>query len=132
MTSGATAPALPRDPGFIRGIMLLLPITLAVMGISVLTPVVHLMLEQFKAVPNHDYLVIGGVPTIPAIWVLLFSPAAGWMASQTAVASLSAVRIVALGKAAVAIALIAGLPGSLSSSGRGRIRSSKESLEQRL
>jgi hypothetical protein len=57
MTSGATAPALPRNAGFIRGIMLLLPITLAVMGISVLTPVVHLMLEQFKAVPNHDYLV---------------------------------------------------------------------------
>jgi MFS family permease len=62
--------------------MLLLPITLAVMGISVLAPVVPLLLEQFKNVPNHEYLVIGGVLTMPAIWVLLFSPAAGWMADR--------------------------------------------------
>ena len=82
MTPGAPAPALPRNPGFVQGIMLLLPITLAVMGISVLTPVVHLMLDEFKDVPNHDYLVIGGVLTMPAIWVLLFSPAAGWMADR--------------------------------------------------
>jgi MFS family permease len=62
--------------------MLLLPITLAVMGISVLAPVVPLLLEQFKNVPNHEYLVIGGVLTMPAIWVLLFSPVAGWMADR--------------------------------------------------
>ena len=62
--------------------MLLLPITLAVMGISVLAPVVPLLLEQFKSVPNHEYLVIGGVLTMPAIWVLLFSPVAGWMADR--------------------------------------------------
>jgi MFS family permease len=62
--------------------MLLLPITMAVMGISVLTPVVHLMLEQFKDIPNHEYLVIGGILTMPAIWVLLFSPVAGWMADR--------------------------------------------------
>ena len=43
----------PRKPGPIQGIMLLLPITLAVMGISVLTPVVHLMLEQFAGIPNY-------------------------------------------------------------------------------
>jgi MFS family permease len=71
-----------RNPGLLQGIMLLLPITMAVMGISVLTPVVHLLLEQFKDVPNHDYLVIGGVLTMPAIWVLLFSPVAGWMADR--------------------------------------------------
>jgi MFS family permease len=71
-----------RTPGLLQGIMLLLPITLAVMGISVLTPVVPLLLEQFKNVPNHEYLVIGGVLTMPAIWVLLFSPAAGWMADR--------------------------------------------------
>jgi hypothetical protein len=29
---------------------------MSVMGISVLTPVVHLLLEQFKNVPYHDYL----------------------------------------------------------------------------
>src|ERR1700677_2929789 len=72
----------PRKPGFLQGIMLLLPITMAVMGISVLTPIVHLLLDQFKDVPNHDYLVIGGVLTMPAIWVLLFSPVAGWMADR--------------------------------------------------
>jgi MFS family permease len=72
----------PREPGLIQGIMLLLPITLAVMGISVLTPVVHLMLEQFAGIPHSDYLVIGGVLTMPAIWILLFSPVAGWMADR--------------------------------------------------
>ena len=73
---------MTRKPGFMQGIMLLLPITMAVMGISVLTPVVHLLLEQFKDVPNHEYLVIGGVLTMPAIWVLLFSPVAGWMSDR--------------------------------------------------
>jgi predicted MFS family arabinose efflux permease len=76
MTSGS------RKPGFLQGIMLLLPITMAVMDISVLTPVVHLLLEHFRDVPNHEYLVIGGVLTMPAIWVLLFSPIAGWMADR--------------------------------------------------
>ena len=73
---------MPRRAGFLQGILLLLPITMAVMGVSVLTPVVQLMLEQFKGVPYHDYLVIGGVLTMPAIWVLLFSPLAGWMADR--------------------------------------------------
>jgi MFS family permease len=71
-----------REPGLLQGIMLLLPITMAVMGISVLTPVVPLLLAQFKDVPYHDYLVIGGILTMPAIWVLLFSPVAGWMADR--------------------------------------------------
>jgi MFS family permease len=75
-------PITPRSAGFAQGILLLLPITMAVMGVSVLTPVVHLILEQFKDVPGHDYLVIGGVLTMPAIWVLLFSPIAGWMADR--------------------------------------------------
>jgi predicted MFS family arabinose efflux permease len=76
----ASAPA--RHAGFLQGILLLLPITMSVMGISVLTPVVHLLLAQFKDVPNHEYLVIGGVLTMPAIWVLLFSPIAGWLADR--------------------------------------------------
>src|ERR1700689_420527 len=73
---------LQRKPGFLQGIMLLLPITMNVMGISVLTPVVHLMLAEFERVPHHDYLVMGGVLTMPAIWVLLFSPVAGWLADR--------------------------------------------------
>src|ERR1700689_2689164 len=73
---------LQRKPGFLQGIMLLLPITMNVMGISVLTPVVHLMLAEFERVPHHDYMVIGGVLTMPAIWVLLFSPVAGWLADR--------------------------------------------------
>jgi MFS family permease len=75
-------PTATRNPGFLQGIMLLLPITMAVMGISVLTPVVHLLLDQFRDVPHHDYLVIGGILTMPAIWVLLFSPVAGWLADR--------------------------------------------------
>jgi MFS family permease len=76
------ADSTARKPGFIQGIMLLLPITMAVMGISVLTPIVHLLLQHFSAVPNHEYLVMGGVITMPAIWVLLFSPVAGWLADR--------------------------------------------------
>jgi MFS family permease len=71
-----------RKPGFLQGIMLLLPITMNVMGITVLTPVVHLLLDEFKSVPYHDYMVIGGVVTMPSIWVLLFSPVAGWLADR--------------------------------------------------
>jgi len=62
--------------------MLLLPITMAVMGVSVLTPVVHLLLANFKNVPNHEYLVMGGVVTMPSIWVLLMSAPAGWVADR--------------------------------------------------
>lgn len=70
-----------RRPGALQGITLLLPITMAVMGISVLTAVVPAMQEHFKAVPNSDYLV-GLLLTVPAIWILLFSPVAGWLADR--------------------------------------------------
>jgi len=77
------ATAVPRRrAGFPQGIMLLLPITMAVMGVSVLTPVVHLLLEHFRSVPNYEYLVMGGVVTMPSIWVLLLSPSAGWLADR--------------------------------------------------
>jgi MFS family permease len=78
----STLTGLQRKPGFLQGIMLLLPITMNVMGITVLTPVVHLLLEDFKSVPYHDYMIIGGVVTMPSIWVLLFSPVAGWLADR--------------------------------------------------
>jgi MFS family permease len=71
-----------REPGLLQGVMLLLPITMAVMGISVLTPVVPLLLAKFHDVPYHEYWVIGGILTMPAIWVLAFSPVAGWMADR--------------------------------------------------
>jgi MFS family permease len=71
-----------RQPGFIQGLMLLLPITMAVMGVSLLITVVPLMYEHFKDIPHYDYLIQGGVMTMPAIWVVLFSPVAGWLADR--------------------------------------------------
>jgi len=71
-----------RRPGFIQGIMLLLPITMAVMGVSLLTTVVPLMYQHFKAVPHYAYLIQGGVMTMPSIWIVLFSPVAGWLADR--------------------------------------------------
>jgi MFS family permease len=65
------------------GIMLLLPITMSVMGVSLLTAVVPSMLEQCKDVPNGAYSV-QLLLTMPAIWILLFSPLAGWLADTYA------------------------------------------------
>jgi MFS family permease len=73
---------MARQPGFVQGLMLLLPITMAVMGVSLLTTVVPLMYEHFKAVPNYAYLIQGGVMTMPSIWIVLFSPVAGWLADK--------------------------------------------------
>jgi MFS family permease len=79
---GQAATKAPRTPGFPQGILLLLTATMAVMGISVLTPIVHLLLAQFQSVPHHDYLVMGGVLTMPAMCMLLFAPVAGWLADR--------------------------------------------------
>lgn len=81
-TSQMMTTNISRRPGFAQGIMLLLPITMSVMGVAVLTPSVHLLLQHFEGVPNHDYLVMGGVLTMPAIWMFLFSPVAGWMTDR--------------------------------------------------
>ena len=62
--------------------MLLLPITMAVMGVSLLTAVVPLMYEHFQSVPHYAYLIQGGVMTMPSIWIVLFSPFAGWLADR--------------------------------------------------
>src|SRR5271170_4494663 len=99
-------PPAVREPGILQGIMLLLPITMAVMGISVLTPVVPLLLEQFKNAPNHEYLVIGGILTMPAIWVLLFSPVAGWMADRLGRRNLLAVSMIVYAFVGVAPAFL--------------------------
>jgi MFS family permease len=71
-----------RQPGAVEGIVLLLPITLTVLGIVVLVPVLPLMMAQFAAVPNHEYWIQGGVLTMPALCVMLFSPLAGWAADR--------------------------------------------------
>jgi MFS family permease len=77
----ATTGSTTRQAGFLQGIMLLLPITMSVMGISLLTAVVPSMSQQFRAVPNSDYMV-QLMLTMPAIWILLFSPVAGWLADR--------------------------------------------------
>jgi predicted MFS family arabinose efflux permease len=74
--------AIQRVPGSIQGIALLLPVTLAVMGIIVLVPVVPQMMAHFSSVPNHEYLVLGGVLTMPALGLTLFSPLVGWIVDR--------------------------------------------------
>lgn len=78
----ATSPATPRVPGALQGVVLLLPVTLAVMGIAVLVPVVPQLMGHFQDVPNYQYLVQGGVLTMPALCITLFSPLAGWLADR--------------------------------------------------
>lgn len=75
-------PVAERTAGPLQGIMLLLPITLAVMGIVVLVPVLPQMMAHFAYIPNHQYLLQGGVLTMPALCVMLFSPLAGWLADR--------------------------------------------------
>jgi len=74
--------SMARSPGFLQGIMLLLPITLAVMGVSLLTTFVPMINEHFNAVPHYAYLIQGGIVTMPSIWIVLFSPIAGWLADR--------------------------------------------------
>jgi MFS family permease len=70
-----------RQPGPVQGIILLLPITMAVMGIVLLVPVLPEILHEFAGVPQAPYLV-QLVLTLPAGCVLLFSPLAGWIADR--------------------------------------------------
>jgi MFS family permease len=78
----ANAVGVQRVPGTIQGIALLLPVTLAVMGIIVLVPVVPQMMVHFSNVPNHEVLVLGGVLTMPALGLTLFSPLVGWIVDR--------------------------------------------------
>jgi MFS family permease len=70
-----------NQPGALQGIMLLLPITMSVTGVSVFVATAALMTEHFRDVPKGDYLVQLLI-TMPAIWILLFSPVAGWLADR--------------------------------------------------
>ena len=76
----ATAPTA-RKAGFLQGLFLLLPITLAVIGVSVFTATVAQMQAHFKDVPNGDYLV-NLLQTMPGFWIVAFSPVAGWLADR--------------------------------------------------
>ena len=71
-----------RQPGVAQGLILLLPVTLSVMGIVVLIPVLPQLMHHFQHVPNHQYLIQGGVLTMPALCIALFSPLAGWVADR--------------------------------------------------
>jgi MFS family permease len=50
------------------------------MGIVLLVPIVPQMYAAFSHVPNADYLIQGGVLTMPALCIALFSAIAGWLA----------------------------------------------------
>ena len=62
--------------GSLQGVLLLLPITMAVMGLVVLVPVLPGMMAQFHAVPGVEYLV-PLMLTLPALCVAALGPFAG-------------------------------------------------------
>jgi MFS family permease len=78
----ANSAVKPRTPGALQGVILLLPVTLAVMGIAVLVPVVPQLMAHFQNVHNYQYIIQGGVLTMPALCITLFSPLAGWLADR--------------------------------------------------
>lgn len=89
--------------------MLLLPITLAVMGISVLVPDVPQLMAAFKDVPRHEYLIQGGVLTMPALCVAIFSPFAGWIADRIGRRALLIGSMLIYGAVGVAPTVLEGL-----------------------
>lgn len=62
--------------GPLQGVLLLLPITMAVMGLVVLVPVLPGMIAQFRDVPGVEYLV-PLMLTLPALCVAALGPIAG-------------------------------------------------------
>ncbi len=68
--------SLERSAGAWQGTLLLLPITMAVMGVVILSPVLPRMQEHFRTVPGAEYLVPIAL-TIPALCIALLSPIAG-------------------------------------------------------
>lgn len=70
-----------REAGTLQGIALVLPITLAVMGVVVLAPDLPQLLAHFRAVPNSDYWV-PMILTTPALCVAIFSAPAGYLGDR--------------------------------------------------
>ena len=66
-----------RQAGTLQGVLLLLPITMAVMGLIVLVPVLPGMMAHFHDVPGVEYLV-------PLMLTLRHRPAAGPHGASTA------------------------------------------------
>lgn len=65
-----------RQAGTLQGILLLLPITMAVMGLIVLVPILPAMTAHYRNVPGVEYL-IPLMLTLPALCVAVLSPVAG-------------------------------------------------------
>ncbi len=65
-----------RRAGALQGVLLLLPITMAVMGLVVLAPILPCMQAHFAHLPGAEYLV-PMVLTVPALCIALLSPVAG-------------------------------------------------------
>jgi MFS family permease len=72
----AQQPAEMPRAGALQGILLLLPMTMAVMGLVVLVPVLPQLMDHFHAVPGVDFLV-PLMLTLPALCVALLAPVAG-------------------------------------------------------
>ena len=70
-----------RRAGTLQGVLLLLPITMAVMGLVVLVPVLPGMMAQFHDVPGVEYLV-PLMLTLPALCVALLGPLAGFVVDR--------------------------------------------------
>jgi MFS family permease len=66
-----------HQAGTLQGVLLLLPVTMAVMGLVVLVPVLPGMMQQFSYVPGFQNLVPLLVLTLPAACVAILSPVAG-------------------------------------------------------
>ena len=88
----ATTATTARQAGFPQGLYLLLPITLAVIGVSVFSVTVAQMQAHFRGAtffgsntilgsPAGDYLV-NILQTMPGFWIVAFSPVAGWLADR--------------------------------------------------
>jgi len=70
---------IPRKAGAVQAITLLLPCTMSTMGIVVLLPVLPLLMEHFRDVPNAEYWV-PMILTTPALCLVAVSPIAGYVA----------------------------------------------------
>ncbi len=70
-----------REAGFLQGLALVLPITLAVMGVVVLAPDLPQLMAHFRDVSDADYWV-PMILTTPALCVAAFSAPAGWIGDR--------------------------------------------------
>jgi len=69
------------QPGFMTGVSLLLPITLSTMAIVLLAPILPSLLNEYKNVPGHEFIV-PMVLTVPALCCALLSLFAGMLGDR--------------------------------------------------